>query len=482
MFQNTPWQFGNEAMFYIDLERMPNGDGTFIDLIPLLNALRFFDVMVSDDTGVDHFSLVLGTIDGPMDEVVIDDFNAGFPPGTWETAGTGSAGFVQSGISVLGGTRELSLVSHPSFNTSASVAAGILSFDAALPEPPIFPGTIGLGYPQPAPTDLTLSSSGVPGALRAEFLQIQGSGTMSFSLEDSSGNTANHLSFLGILTPNGSPYRDVHLTAQNFPGTPGPIDFTSITRIDFSMGGFSGALSHLVEEVSSVAVGHTQVRWDDLFKFRPSVDPGPEITIHVDTLFGISGNPILDLTDPAGPEIRLTGFPPNPVIGLNLFVDPDHGVQSQPAVLGNDIYISVNNAEISTLILTIEASDGSIVDPLSIRAFNPQPEPPGREALGMLVGMTAGGAAAAAPQAAMAGPVDITLKVRLQQSGMDVPLTGEPTTLVPVPANSARGAALLALLVAAIGTMSLYRREFVPVAEGPTVASSGHGRDADHSL
>jgi hypothetical protein len=64
------WTPGSEHEFVLDLGNLPNGDGTFTNLLTAMRQNRFLDLYVNDDTGVDYVVLEIRR-DHRLDDIVL---------------------------------------------------------------------------------------------------------------------------------------------------------------------------------------------------------------------------------------------------------------------------------------------------------------------------------------------------------------------------------------------------------------------------
>jgi len=63
--QSTTWSNGDTALLLLDLGALPLAGGGMLDLLPMLNAKGFLDVVVADETAADFFLLTVTTIPEP---------------------------------------------------------------------------------------------------------------------------------------------------------------------------------------------------------------------------------------------------------------------------------------------------------------------------------------------------------------------------------------------------------------------------------
>ena len=74
------WDPGDEALLSLDLGALPLAGGGILDIIPLLNANQFLDVLVSDDSIADFYRLTLTVADIDDDGVSDLEDNCPFVP------------------------------------------------------------------------------------------------------------------------------------------------------------------------------------------------------------------------------------------------------------------------------------------------------------------------------------------------------------------------------------------------------------------
>jgi hypothetical protein len=67
------WSAGTESELELDLARLPNADGSYTNLLPVLRQVGALDVLVQNDTDVDYVSLAIETCQCSTSVVVDSD-------------------------------------------------------------------------------------------------------------------------------------------------------------------------------------------------------------------------------------------------------------------------------------------------------------------------------------------------------------------------------------------------------------------------
>jgi len=117
LLKNTPWVQGDVAIAKLDLSALPMSTGGTTNLLPLIRAKGFFDIVIENDTGVDYALLDMSPKHGALNSLEISavDISTEFGKAYQLQSSEDLTTWVNLGDSFFGdGERGVKLMSTPS--------------------------------------------------------------------------------------------------------------------------------------------------------------------------------------------------------------------------------------------------------------------------------------------------------------------------------------------------------------------------------